>query len=368
MRLRFNRQEMVDALSVVCNVTTVRTPKEILKCVRMEAQSDALLLSATDLEIGLRYTVTQVEVEKTGDVLVVADTVSRIVRECTDELLSLETIDGVLHVQGVGSHFEIITQAVADFPPISVLEGEPDFTIEYGQLCRLIEWTVFAAARESTRYAINGVLWEVTGERLTLAATDGRRLSVSHGGIKSPTAKSLPLAIVPPRALSLVGRLSAHADALVMVKITGNQLLLRVEGVQIGTSLVEGHFPKYQDVIPTDCNRVVELNTTEFHSALRKAALLTNEESKGIRLRFADSGLTLTSRAPEQGEATITLQVPYQGEPTEIGFNPAFLTDVLRVARGDEIAFAFKGPDRPGVIRSGEDFVYVVMPVNLTSA
>ena len=143
---------------------------------------------------------------------------------------------------------------------------------------------------------------------------------------------------------------------------------MKVGGAVIHTSLIEGHFPKYQDVIPADCDRVVQLNTAEFHSALRCAALLTNEESKGVRLSFAEGGLTLSSRAPEQGEATISLEIAYDGEPIQIGFNPVFLSDVLRVVHTDEITFAFKDSKRPGVVRMGDNFIHVVMPVHLSSA
>jgi len=368
MKLRFNRLEMVDALSGLCSVAGARTPKEILKCLRVEARPDVLLLTATDLELSLRCAVTQIEVEEPGERLVVADTLGKIVRECSDELLSIETDESMLHVRGASSHFQIMTQDAAEFPPVSVMEGEPDFSIEHGLLCRLVAWTVFAAARDSTRYAINGVLWQVEGDTLTLTATDGRRLSVGRGKLSSASSTAPPSAIVPAKALGVFNRLSAEADVQVGVKITGNQLLMSVGGALLGSSLLEGRFPKYQDVIPTDCDRQVRLNTSEFLSSLKQAALLTNEESKGVRLLFSDGNLTLSSRAPEQGEATIMMSAVFEGEPLEIGFNPVFLLDVLRVVHTDEITFELKEANRPGVVRVDDDFVYVIMPVNLSSA
>jgi DNA polymerase-3 subunit beta len=318
--------------------------------------------------MSLRYAVTQVEVEKTGDTLVTAETLSRIVRECDDELLTAEVKGSQFHIDGKGTHFQIVTQAVDEFPAVPTLEGEPDLAVGQAELARLIEWTVFACARESSRYAISGVLWEVDGEKLTLVATDGRRLSLASGKADSTGEGAVPSAIVPGRALSLFARLSHEPDAKVLVKISSNQLLLQVGGALIGTALVEGHFPKYQDVIPQDCNREVVLNTAEFQTALKQAALLTNEESKGVRLRFADGSLTISSRAPEQGEATVSMPVKYTDTTTEIGFNPVCLLDVLRVVQEDELVFAFKEPNRPGVVRAGSNFLYVVMPVNLGSA
>lgn len=368
MKLRFDRHEMADALRAICGVAALRTPKDVLKCVRLDAKADVLLLSATDLELGLRYAVTQVEVDEPGETLVVADTFSRIVSECADEVLGIETDENLLHVRGEGSHFQIVTREPEEFPPVPEMGGDPDFTVERGVLCRLIEWTVFAAARESTRYAINGVLWEVEGERLTLAATDGRRLSLAHGALTKAGPSGTPRVIVPGKALSLIARLTGDSTAAVGVKVSTNQLLLDVGPVFISTSLVEGNFPKYEDVVPSDCDRVIELKTSEFLSALKRAALLTNEESKGVRILLSEGNLTLSSRAPEQGEATVSLPVGYSGEPMEIGFNPVFLTDPLKVAHTEEIKIAFKESNRPGIISIGEEFIYVVMPVNLASA
>lgn len=365
MKLKFNRPEMADALGVVCGVTAARTTKEILKCVRVEAQSDVVILTATDLELGVRYALTQVEVTKPGDTLLLADTLNRIVRECSEEVLQADTQDAVFHIRGKGSHFQIVTQAPTDFPPVPGLEGEPTFTIDYGSLRRLVEWTVFAAARESTRYAINGVLWEIRDGKLILAATDGRRLSVGSARPTQLVGGAVSAAIVPVKTLALFSRLTGDADAPVSVRITNNQIVLKLGGVVISSHLVEGHFPRYQDVIPADSPRVAEVNTAEFLAALRQAALLTNEESRGVRLAFDEGMLTLSSRAPEQGEATISMPVRYRNEATEIGFNPVFLTDALRAVHEDEITFSFKEPNRPGVIRLGEDFVHVVMPVNL---
>ncbi len=368
MKVRFNRQETADVLAAVCGVALTRTPKDILKCVRVEAQSDVLLFSATDLELGLRCAVTQVEVEEPGGTLVVADTLGKIVHECDDEVLAIETTDNLLHVRGTGSHFQIVTQDETEFPPIPQMEGEPDFTLEYNALRRLVELTSFAAARESSRYAINGVLWSVEEGKLTLAATDGRRLALAHMALLEGAGRDMPQVIVPGKAMSLLGRMPVEPDVRVGVRITANQLLVDLGRSIISTALVEGQFPKYQDVIPADCDRVAVLGTAELHSALKRAALLTNEESKGVRFTFADGTLTLSSRAPEQGEATVALPVRFEGETLEIGFNPVFLLDVLRVAHTDEITINLKEANRPGVVRLGEDFVYVVMPVNLLSA
>ncbi len=369
MKLRFNRQEMADLLAPLCAVAAARTPKEILRCVKLEAKADVLFLCATDLEISLRCAATHVEVDEPGETVIVADTFARIMHECSDETLAVETDASELHVRGAGSHFQILTQDAAEFPAVGAMEEEPHFTVPQNALRRQVEWTSLAAARESTRYAINGVLFELEGDRLTLAATDGRRLSVAPGTVTRPdSTQEVGSVIVPTKALAVFSRLATGEDDLVSVHISSNRMLVSVAGAQIGTSLVEGHFPSYRDVVPTDCDRETTLKTAEFAAALKQAALLTNEESRGVRLAFSDGDLTITSRAPEQGEATISIPVVCKHEPMEIGFNPVFLLDVLRVVTADEVTLTMKEANRPGILRAGGEFLYVVMPVNLSSS
>ena len=365
MKVHVNRAEVAEALIPVVSIAAARTPKPVLQCTLFRAMKDHCQLMATDLEVGIRTTLTQVEVGTPGQVLVSADKLGQIVRESVDEVLLIEADESVCHVRGQTSHFQIVLHEAEDFPPVPEMEGAPDFEAASGVLKRLIEWTAFAAARESTRYAINGVLWEKTGHRLTLVATDGRRLSRAVGetcGGSDAHAR----AIVPSKAMQLFLRALGEDEDPVGVKVTENQIMLRSSRAQFSSTLVEGQFPKFEEVIPTDCNKEVELSTPEFLSAVKQAALLTNEESKGVRFALSRNNLTLSSRAPEQGEAQVTMPVRYGGEAMEIGFNPIFLTDVLRVVHTESVRLRLKEPRRPGLLLSGEDLLYVIMPVNLS--
>ena len=365
MKVQLNRQELADALSVISSVAATRTPKPILQCALVDARADHCLLAATDLEIGIRMTVAQVDVSEQGAVVLPADKLSQIVRESSDEVVTLESDDTVCHVRGEGAHFQIYTQDPADFPPVPEFEGDGDFALEAGMLHRMADWTVFAAARENTRYAINGVLWEKEGQRIVLVATDGRRLSFARGKVARGGDDNLTC-IVPVKAMHLIQRIVHDAEAELVVKASGTQIIIRAPRVTLSTGLVEGQFPKYRDVIPTDCDRTMTVATGELLSAVRKAALLTDEESKGVRMAFAEGMLTLSSRAPTQGEAQIDLPVNFKGAELQIGFNPHFLIEALRAAQVDEVTLELKDANRPGLFRISADFLYVVMPVNLS--
>ncbi|MEX0886924.1 MAG: DNA polymerase III subunit beta [Phycisphaeraceae bacterium] len=366
MKVICDRGALVESLNLVSGVVVARTPKPVLACVKLIAADDALTIAGTDQEMAVRLTTARVDVQEPGEALIPADKLGSIVRESIDPTLTLYTEqDDVAHITGQDSKFKIYGQPPGDFPPLPEFEGDPDFEMTAGELHRLIAMTIFATARENSRYAINGVLFERDGNKLSMVATDGHRLALARGTCQpgQPEGRS---AIVPTKALNLLLRLIDDAEQTVKVKLADNQILFATDEAMLASNLVEGNFPPYQDVIPKEGDKRAKLATDSFISAVRRAALLTNEESKGVRMAFGDAGLTLSSRAPEMGEAEVTVPVPeYTGEPIEIGFNPAYLLDALKVIDTEQIEFEFKAANKPGVLRTGPNFLYVVMPVNL---
>ncbi|HCD30817.1 MAG TPA: DNA polymerase III subunit beta, partial [Phycisphaerales bacterium] len=253
-----------------------------------------------------------------------------------------------------------------DFPPIPEAKGEPDYTINSGELHRLIRQTTFATARENSRYAINGVLVERDGNKLTLVATDGRRLAMAKGSCRGGAEGGPKSVIIPTKALTTALRLFDDDAQDVRVMITENQLLFATDTAVLSTNLVEGNFPPYRDVIPKDSDRKATMRTDVLASGVRRASLLTNEESKGVRMSFSSEGLTLSSRAPEMGEAEVNVPLEnYDGEAIEMGFNPGFVSEALKVVEDGEVTLELKAPNKPGVLRTGNEFLYVIMPLNL---
>lgn len=364
MKCVIDRAALQEALAATSGVTLTRTPKPILQCVRVTATKELVTLTAYDQEVGLRYRVRQVDVTKPGETLVSCDRFLAIVRESSDETMSLEVSDDILHIRGSDSHFQIVGQNVQEFPPVPDLEGDPDLVATVGVLTGAAERTLFAAAKENTRYAINGVLWEKQAKQLRLVATDGRRLAMSVVSLEKSVGEDAS-AIVPTKALSLLGRLRLAPEDRIDVRLGSNQVVLRSEQMTLSSVLVEGHFPKYQDVIPRDHDKSAKLNTAAFLSAVRRAALLSNAESKGVKLSLNSDNMTLSSRVAEQGEATVQMKMEYAGQPITIGFNPEFLIDALKVC-GETTTFELKEPSKPGVFKSEPSFHYVVMPVNLS--
>jgi DNA polymerase-3 subunit beta len=366
MKVICNRGALLEAITIAGNVVAARTPKPVLQCLKLDAQGNELTVSATDLEVAIRYRNPQVEVSQPGQILVPADKLRDIVRESIDDTLSIETSGEMAQIKGQDSVFKIYTQPPETFPPIPGHEGAADFQVPGGNLKQLITQTAFAAAKESTRYAFNGVLMQVKGKRLSLVATDGRRLAEARGELPAGGKdKDIPKAIVPVKALSLIDRLIDDPDEAVGFQIKENQIIANTTSATLTSSLVEGQFPPFEDVIPKDCDKKMTASTADFLSAIRRAALLTTEESKGVRLQFNKKGLILSSQSPGAGEATVNFPCKYEGTDLEIGFNPAFFIEALKVVDSDDITFELTAANRPGLLKGGPDFQYVIMPVNL---
>ncbi len=372
MKAICDRAALTQWVQMAASVASARSPKPILGGIRIEATTDRMTLLATDLEVGIHITLDKMEVQEPGSAVVPADRLHQILRELGSDTVTLTGDDEELQIVAPGSRFKIVGDDPGDFPEVPPFKNEGAFEVLADDLKGLIQRTIFATAREHTRYALNGVLWEVEKTNLTMVATEGHRLSLARGKCKGGP-ESRQTAIVPTKAMQLVERcLGDMPDAQAAVRCAVTEREVHVASpVMDGGSwsvysrLVDGHFPKYEDLIPKDYDRKVVLSAGDLLGAVRQAALLTNEESRGVRFRFAGGELVLSSRTPEMGEAEVRMTADYDGEPQEIGFNPVYLTDALKVVDAEEIQFAFKGPNKPGVITEGRLFTYLIMPVSV---
>ncbi len=364
MKFVCDRSALQETLAAAASVALTRTPKPILECVHIAAKTDSLILTAYDQEVGIRSRVDGVDITERGETVVHCARFKSIVDASTDETMSLETEDDSLHIRGNDSHFQVVGQDAKEFPPVPDMQGEPNVAMKVGPMRAAIEKTLFAAARESTRYAINGVLWQQDGKGLRMVATDGRRLALSNTPLVKPVAEDTH-AIVPAKALTLLSRLHLDADETLDGRIMPNQIIMQTGRATISSVLVEGNFPRWDDVIPQGNDILLELKTETLLSAVRRAALLASVESKGIIVELTGDALMISSRSAERGEASIRVPVDCRGAKMRIGFNPEFLADALKVCEED-VTLELKDSTRPGLLKSGKDFQYVVMPVNLS--
>lgn len=390
MKVICDRAALLDAVSLVSAAVNIRTPRPQLQCIRFEATIEdgagELALAATDADVSVVVRIGRVDVEEPGTALVMSDKIGQIVRaEDNDPTLTIETEGDICHIRGTDAHFQLHGYDPGDFPPMPdfqrIAQGSAEqnpartiFSQSAGSMTRLIARTVFATARENSRYAINGVLFKRDGKKIEFVATDGRRLALAKDSISEAGDEGPVSCIIPTKALSMLGKLAEDPDEPINIAITDNQIVFAFGPLDdrsravLSTNLVEGTFPPYEDVVPKDHDIKVVFDRDVLASAVRRAALLTNDESRGVRLSFTEGEkqVELSSRAPEMGEACVTVDLAdFDGGDIEIGFNPVFITDALKVIDQPEILMELKGPNKPGLFRSGTDFLYVVMPVTL---
>ncbi len=383
MKVIVHRQALVEVLGLACSVVLTRSPKPVLSCVRISTAtvggSRVLRIVATDLEITIETSLSQVDIKQDGIALLPAHKLLDIVNNSPDENLALDVVGEKATILGADSMFTLLGFNSEDFPPVSGFEGAPDCTLSAGLLKTMLDRTRFAAAKEMTRYAMNGVLFERKGKKLSMVATDGHRLAQARDEIELADERESE-SIIPIKAINMLERLLVDPEQTVQLQFREGKLFAQLiskaagektpsaEGLitaSLSASLVEGNFPPYKDVIPKDCDHKASINRDKFRSAVQRAALLTNEESKSIRLSFGNKNLTITGRAPEMGEAKVEMPIDYTSETMDVGFNPIYLQDALKVAPTEEITFELRAPNKPGLIKSGQGFLYVIMPVSL---
>lgn len=367
MKVICNRSRLAEALGLVSSVAVARSPRPILQCLRMQAQDGKdsnLTILATDLELGLRYEIKEVEVEEAGQTVSNAAKLNAIVHEVTDETITFALEQDSLEVIAAGSKFKLFTFDPNEFPPVAPKEEGKTFTVSAGELTRVAGLTVYAAAKETTRYAINGLLMEVTGNKLTMVGTDGRRLARGNATLQAKVPEPISC-IVPARAVMMLSRLTTDMDTPVKVRVTESQVAFEVPNALMVSSVIEGRYPSYDAVIPKESTCKVKVDRLVLYSGLRRASLLVSRDSRGVKVSLAKDKMTIEAHSPEEGEAAVEIPIELEGEPIQIAFNPDYLVDPLKVLTMEQVVMEFRASNTPAVLKAGPDFIYVLMPVTL---
>jgi len=365
MKLECSRQNLASALQTVSGVVPTRTPKEILKNVKLRLTHGQATLLATDSEVGIRCEIDGVESDSYGEVLLPTQRLTAILREVQADVIVIEVVDDSLWVKCGRSEFRLSVEDPAEFPDVASFDDDSYLVVAGRALRQAIQRTIFSADVESTRYALGGLLVEATPERITLAATDSRRLAVAHAACSQYgdiAAGQRP--VVPSKAMSLIER-SIHDDEQeVHLAFHQNDVLVRSGSSTIYARLVEGRFPKYQDVIPRAFDINIELVAGPFLSAVRQSMIVTSEESRGVDFAFGDGNLVLSSVGADVGSSKIELPIAYDGEPITITFDPKFVQDFLKTLdSAASLTLNLTDANSAAVFKVGDDYTYVVMPL-----
>jgi len=369
VKITINRESFAAVFQVAAAVAPQRSPKVILQNVKIDALKDSVVITATDMEVGVRLTADDVEVHQPGSVVMPVGRFGLILRELNDEKLTIDVGPDGAVVTGKSSRYELPVQDPDEFPQVAPFDDKNYVDVPSRVLKEMIKRTVFAADSESTRFALSGVLFEVTDEgAITAVATDGRRLAKMEGAgtIVGDKGNENMMTIVPIRTLQLVERMLPDDESLVSMAAHNNDLRIRTPKGVFYSRLVEGRFPKWRDVLPKQRDSVkVEMMVGPFYSALRQAAIVVDSESRGVDLTFGGGNLVLSSRTAEVGQSRIELPIAYDGAEVGISLDFRFFSDMLRVLSADKmITVDVEGPDGPAFCTTDDGYGYVIMPLS----
>ena len=370
MKAMCQRKELLAAFGMVSGVVPARSPKPILQNVKLVADPESgSVLMATDLEVGIRHRVLGVIADEPGSVILPTQKMQEILSRSSDKEIYIETEGEKLHIRGLYAKYQLQSEDPSLYPEVPDFGATSYHVVAASDLRRLIRRTMFATDADSTRYALGGVLIELTGDTITMVGTDGRRLAKMEATAEAENGATTPTGspVIPLKALKLIDRNLDDENLSVHIAIqAGSAVLIRTsdQGAIIYSRLVEGRFPRYQDVFPTDVEVRIPLAVALLRQAVEQASILTSDESRGVDFRFAGETLTLSSQAADLGSSQVTMPIHYEGKEVDITFDPRYLTDALKTVADDAVITAELIDHKNAAVFKTEDrYTYVVMPL-----
>ncbi|HXQ30722.1 MAG TPA: DNA polymerase III subunit beta [Steroidobacteraceae bacterium] len=364
MKFTSERERILEPLQAVIGVVERRQTMPILANVLLSAKNGLLTVTATDLEVEL-VAGAEVTVQQAGDITVPGRKLLDIVRALPDKAAVTFTLTGDKASLKAGkSRFTLTTLPAGDFPSIEEINPQLSFDVEQAALKRLIDKTHFSMAQQDVRYYLNGMLLESDGKALRTVATDGHRLALCEMELK--TKSGTQQVIVPRKGILELQRLLG-AEGPVAVQVGSNHVRITLGAIRFTSKLIDGRFPEYNRVIPANPGRIVKADREALRRALQRTAILSNEKYRGIRLALRQNLLVLSAHNPEQEEAEEEVEVSYEGEEFEVGFNVNYLLDALAAVDGAEVEVGLTDANSSCLVRApgGGTSRYVVMPMRL---
>src|ERR671928_206999 len=339
MRFTISREKLQEGLGAVGASVPAKTTLPVLANILVETTDTGIRLSGTDLDIAVSTEVAA-DVEAPGAITIPARKLSEIARELPPSAVKIASSgEQRITIDCGRSHFRLLGLPRDEFPSFPAVRFQESWRVRSGDLQNLIAHTSFAVSTEESRPILNGVLWELRPERMRMVATNGHRLAKMELPLESTGAPSSDL-IVPPKALEQIRRLFP-ADEDLEIARGDNHLGFRSPFTAVYTRLIEGPYPNYEQVIPRDNDRIAVADKAALTSALKRMSVIASDQTHRIRLSFNAGLLKFNVQTPDLGEAQDELPIRYTGDPLDIGFNAAYLLEILRYIPSTELRMTF---------------------------
>jgi DNA polymerase III subunit beta len=364
MKFAVTKEALLEGLQRIQNVVSTRSTLPVLTNALLETTKTGLQLTTTDLEVAIRCEIVA-QVEKAGATTLPARRLAAIVRELPASEITVETdAKNISTLRCGASFFKIYGLAKEEFPAFPAFKDAKTYTIRQSELKDGLRRTSYAISVDETRYVLNGILFSFKENKLTLVATDGRRLALFDSDLEFPRSHERDF-IVPTKAVTELQRLLGEEGEM-QISVGENLVSFELSGSQLVSKLVEGNYPNYRQVIPGEAKERITIEREALLNSVRRVSLLSNDKTSSVRLNFSRNNLDITANTPEVGEARESLAVVYRGRDLSIAFNPDFLMDPLRNLPNDEIHLDLIDEMSPGVIKITTPFLYVLMPMRVS--
>ena len=367
MKFAIDRMNLLRPLSHINSVVERRNTIPILSNVVLHAASEKLSLTATDMDMDI-ITTTPCSISSEGATTIPAHLLFEIVKKLPEGAeVQFHVADGHAHISAGRSSFNLPTLPIEDFPAINSSDMPVSFSITTPDLRNLIDTTKFAVSMEETRYYLNGIYLHFSDTtNLTAVATDGHRLALSQ--MKPPSgSESMPAIIIPRKAVLELRKLLDDEPQEVEVKLSETRAEFSVGDVRLTTKLIDGTFPEYKRVIPKGNDKIISVSVNLLSAAVDRVSTIASDKSRAIKLNIENNQLVLSATNPDASSATEILEISYDGDSIDIGFNAKYLMDILTQIKGETIAIELIDSGSPSLLRDPEDEanIFVLMPMRV---
>ena len=362
MKIKILKQVFLKNIQHVQNIISSKNNLPILSNILIEAEKNKVVLTSTDLDIGIS-SVLETDVEEEGAITIPAKRFNDIIKELPDEEIFISTMkNNSMVIKCSKCFFKIIGLPKEEFPKLPEFKDEPSVVIKQSVLKNMIGMTHFSMSHDDTRYVLNGSLFLFKGKKLTIVTTDGKRLSLVKKDIeKDGLSKAI---IIPSKTIYELNRILGD-EGDVKIIFSENQVKFDLKNITIISRLIEGDFPNYEQVVPKEPQEKIMIQRSQFLDGIRRAALITTQDSQSVKFEILKNKIVVSKSSPNIGEVREEMDTLYKGHEITVGFNPNYIMDVLKVIPQDEIALEVFGPDKPAVIRIEDWFLYLALPMQL---
>jgi len=363
MKFNVDKDQLLRGIQTVQNIITPKATLPILSNILIETQAQKIRLIATDLDIGITCVI-PVKTEEPGIITVPAKRFSEIIKELPGENVGIYTKkNNLVIIETESCQFKIVGLSHEEFPKLPEFKDKEVIKIEQAALKQMLKLTSFAVSFDEARYILNGALCKIQNNKITLVTTDGKRLAIIENPLLQGMDKECRF-IIPIKTIHELNR-NLQEEGDLSIILNNNQVLFDLGTTMIISRLIEGEFPDYQQVIPPISENKITVDREQFLLAVRRAALLATPDYQAAKLEIFKNRLVVSKSTPDVGESREEVVVEYKGKEMIIGFNPAYLIDVLKNLSVEKVEFELADSEKPGVIRTNK-YTYIVLPMRLS--